>query len=707
MGRSTAATQARVPLVSVIVATYRGERRIPVCLGSLLRQSLAPSDYEIVVVQNGPTCGTSDYVRALQTQHPDHAIRLIETPEAGAANARNIGIDAARAPFITIVDDDDWVSERFLAVLLAAAAPDVVPTAPLSDIAPGSTPGSTDGDLDNYINRRLQPHAGSSVAADDVPASLSLHAGKLLPTDLAREVRYSTGLRSGEDFVFLAGLHARAPFDVRVLGPDSGAVYYRALREESLSRRALTYDFAVTERLDCIDALGDLMHTRSGPHKVTDALARAQATFLVRYLEENPDERDRVVADVHRRGIDSPTFWATLNKGQARDLALLYLFAPFQDTSALVAARRLRARGLVTDVINQNVHNIRERDDTSLKIAVEQVGRHRILPGSGAFSSWGNARTYAEESVAAADELAERNGAPYRSVYTRAMAPHSHIAGALMKLRHPEIRWTAEFSDPMHHNAYGETRTAKIADDELRREFTDAVVQAGFDKPDSDRFFEWTEIVSYALADEIVFTNENQREFMLEYADPHLGERARSLSVVSHHPTLPQRFYEMAEVTPAFRPGTVNIGYFGAFYLTRGLTEVIAALRDLHAGERRRVQLHIHTADPATLRLEALKAGLADVIVARPYLPFLQFLAATRHFDALLVNDTATAEHHSINPYLPSKLSDYLGSGSPIWAIVEPGSVLSTIDTDYRSTLGDPVGALRVIRSIIAAGPRA
>ena len=111
-------------------------------------------------------------------------------------------------------------------------------------------------------------------------------------------------------------------------------------------------------------------------------------------------------------------------------------------------------------------------------------------------------------------------------------------------------------------------------------------------------------------------------------------------------------------------------------------------------------------ADPAALRLEALRSGLADVIRAHPYLPFLEFLAATTHFDGLIVNDAATRQHHDINPYLPSKISDYRGSGTPIWSIVEPGSVLSTLPTAYRSTLGDAEGALRVIREIIAAGPQ-
>jgi hypothetical protein len=86
--------------------------------------------------------------------------------------------------------------------------------------------------------------------------------------------------------------------------------------------------------------------------------------------------------------------------------------------------------------------------------------------------------------------------------------------------------------------------------------------------------------------------------------------------------------------------------------------------------------------------------------------PFLEFLNLTTLFDVLLVNDAATAQHHAVNPYLPSKISDYRGSGTPIWAICEPGSILSTQPVDFSSELGDVAGATAALRALIARGPR-
>ena len=135
------------------------------------------------------------------------------------------------------------------------------------------------------------------------------------------------------------------------------------------------------------------------------------------------------VREAHDLGVDSRPFWDRANRDRARDLALLYLFPPYQDTSAMVAARRLRARGVVTDVISQAAHNIREREPSTWRIAQEYVGAHRILPGTAHFHGWEATRRWMEESVGQATAWQQERGA-YRSVYTRAMAPPSHFARA-------------------------------------------------------------------------------------------------------------------------------------------------------------------------------------------------------------------------------------------------------------------------------------
>jgi len=84
-----------------------------------------------------------------------------------------------------------------------------------------------------------------------------------------------------------------------------------------------------------------------------------------------------------------------------------------------------------------------------------------------------------------------------------------------------------------------------------------------------------------------------------------------------------------------------------------------------------------------------------------PKLEFLDFLSSLEDYDVLIVNDAYTADYFPINPYRPSKISDYQGSKTPVWAVVEPGSSLSSVPVSYQSNLHDTEGAKRVLQRII------
>ena len=141
----------------------------------------------------------------------------------------------------------------------------------------------------------------------------------------------------------------------------------------------------------------------------------------------------------------------------------------------------------------------------------------------------------------------------------------------------------------------------------------------------------------------------------------------------------------------------INLAYFGVFYATRGLTEVWQALRRLPAWVAGDIALHVFTSKPDELRTELAEAGLTDVVTANPYVSYLEYLNLASRVDVLIVNDARTVGIHDRNPYLPSKWSDYSGSGTAVWGIVEPGSILSAQPLQHRSELGDVDGALRVL----------
>jgi poly(ribitol-phosphate) beta-N-acetylglucosaminyltransferase len=642
-------------VASVIVVVAHG-KALDESLGSVVAQTLDPTSFELVVVDVRDGAHQGD-VRELAHHGP--SLRVLTAPGATADEARTIGLDSARGEHALFVDESARLAPGLLRQLVDAVGPGVVPVACTADA--------------------------------DVVAPLLVVGGVLAPTPLARSVRYRAASGSAEELLHWLDVADRSGAAFVPVGSPGD---YRGAEDDS--------DLDLAGRLDLVAALLE----RSPGRQQVDRLARRavvrQAERLRELVVSDPARYADVVAGVRERRIaDFP--WSVVNRGRARDLAVLYSFLPFIDTSGLVAARRLREWGVVTDVISQDLGATARSDERSMRIAAEVLDETRILPGKRQVNTWASMRGFVEDALAEVAVLEAAKGS-YRSVYSRAMLPASHFAAAILKLRAPSIRWVAEFSDPILQNAYGETRVGGTDDDWLRAELAEGFRRAGHAVPDSDRMFGWTELIAYAFADEIIFTNEHQRDFMLGYcADRTLAERAAGITRVMHHPQPGPELYEMARPAYPLDPGQVHIGYFGNFYPNRGLTEVTGALDALTLAERSRVQLHVFTSKPGALRVEVLEQGLADVIRVAPMFGYLEYLNLITRFDVLMINDYATSPHYVPNPYLPAKLADYRGSGTPIWALVEPGSILSAADDlAHVSTLGDVDAATAVLRALAA-----
>lgn len=101
------------PLVSVIVPVFNQERFIGRCLRSLLNQTLARDQYEIIVIDDGSADRTP---YALELFH-DAIVPLRNERNLGLPASLNRGIRAARGDFIVRVDSDDYVNANFLNIL--------------------------------------------------------------------------------------------------------------------------------------------------------------------------------------------------------------------------------------------------------------------------------------------------------------------------------------------------------------------------------------------------------------------------------------------------------------------------------------------------------------------------------------------------------------------------------------------------------------
>ena len=102
-------------LISVVVPTYKRPDLLDRCLAALFSQTMNSSNYEIVVVDDGPTENTKRVVLALSVRSGPRVRYLANEGRHGPAAARNKGWQAAHGELIAFTDDDcipapDWLS---------------------------------------------------------------------------------------------------------------------------------------------------------------------------------------------------------------------------------------------------------------------------------------------------------------------------------------------------------------------------------------------------------------------------------------------------------------------------------------------------------------------------------------------------------------------------------------------------------------------
>jgi GT2 family glycosyltransferase len=89
--------------LSVIIPSYNRRASLLRLLTSLATQSLTPSAFEVLVVDDGSTDGTPTMLAGLRLPY---ALRTLQQPNSGPGAARNRGVRAASAELIVFLDDD-------------------------------------------------------------------------------------------------------------------------------------------------------------------------------------------------------------------------------------------------------------------------------------------------------------------------------------------------------------------------------------------------------------------------------------------------------------------------------------------------------------------------------------------------------------------------------------------------------------------------
>lgn len=108
------------PLVSVVVSTYNRPARLSRLLASLMDQSLAPEQFEVIVVDNGSDSDTTQLLAAESLRSGLQLRSIRHEHTLGPAGGRNSGWRTARAPLVAFTDDDCAPERGWLAAGLRA-----------------------------------------------------------------------------------------------------------------------------------------------------------------------------------------------------------------------------------------------------------------------------------------------------------------------------------------------------------------------------------------------------------------------------------------------------------------------------------------------------------------------------------------------------------------------------------------------------------
>ena len=97
----------RATSLTVALCTFNHKERLRRTLLGLAQLTHPTSPWELLIVDNASTDGTSELVAAAEWRSPGMPVRVVRETELGLSNARNRAIRDARGEYIVFIDDDE------------------------------------------------------------------------------------------------------------------------------------------------------------------------------------------------------------------------------------------------------------------------------------------------------------------------------------------------------------------------------------------------------------------------------------------------------------------------------------------------------------------------------------------------------------------------------------------------------------------------
>ena len=353
-------------------------------------------------------------------------------------------------------------------------------------------------------------------------------------------------------------------------------------------------------------------------------------------------------------------------------------FVPFNDTVTLLTYKRLRNLDLDMDVfcfdgkIDQSLLEEISNDENFKKFNIKKTTDY----------DWAISRNYPLRLPVSLilmnkyvlDSLKEFEKGNYKYLYTSIVPGISHICGKLIKKRHPEVIWYASFSDPFKGSPYKNT---DLSD---RSIFYKIAFNVGSYCFYNDRYEE----AAVINADKLIFICEEQRDFTLsQYPD---SEKLKEKSIIMPLTYIPEwKMYKNIIDTRKTSNKIRQAVHLGRLYGLRKIDSFLEALKELNEeidDLEKKIVFHQYS-EIQPKDVEKIKEyGLSKLFILHDKVSYQESIEVMKKADILVLFDTLMPGAR-VQPYLPSKIVEYLLLKKPILGICDDNSPSYRILKEY------------------------
>ena len=353
-------------------------------------------------------------------------------------------------------------------------------------------------------------------------------------------------------------------------------------------------------------------------------------------------------------------------------------FVPSNDTVTLLTYKHLRLLDYQFDVCalkrkeDKTIIKDLEKDPNYQKFTIKYLANYddiiMNMDNKKVISGMRKMFKYIDDCIKVFEE------GDYETIYTSSIPCFTHLVGHRIKKKYPHVKWIASFSDPIYKSPY------KV-DKETIKEYS-LIEKMGFFFYINTYMNSNFEKVAMANADKLIFISENQKNFMLnnykiDYSNKSFVIPLNYIKDWNIYSNLLEKSHQIN--------AKITMVHMGRIYGLRKIDSFLIALANLDQDILAKIEVHNYGFIQGRYLKMIKELGLEKVFLIKDYVPYEEAMQKLKDADVLLIFDTIM--DGEIQPYLPSKILEYLILDKPILAVSQANSPVYELlkENDYVS----------------------